>query len=53
MPFKRFEDMGFMHHSKNIGIIQLDRDIIKNLTDDDVKKLIASADKALEKYYVF
>ncbi len=51
MPFKRFEDMGFIHHSKNIGIIQLDRDIIKNLTDDDVKKLIAGADKALEKYF--
>jgi hypothetical protein len=51
MPFKRFEDMGFMHHSKNIGIIQLDRDIIKNLTDDDVKKLIAGADKALNKYF--
>ena len=51
MPFKRFEDMGFMHHSKNIGIIKLDRDIIKNLTDDDVKKLIASADKALSRYF--
>ena len=51
MPFKRFEDMGFMHHSKNIGIIQLDRDIIKNLTDNDIKKLITSADKALNKYF--
>ena len=43
--------MGFIHHSKNIGIIQLDRDIIKNLTDDDVKKLIAGADKALSRYF--
>ena len=51
MPFKRFEGMGFMHHSKNIGIIQLDRDIIKNLTDDDVKKLITGANKALKKYF--
>ena len=38
MPFKRFEDMGIMHHSKNIGIFQLDRYIIKNPTDNDIKK---------------
>lgn len=43
--------MGFMHHSKNIGIIQLDRDIIKNLTDNDVERLIDSSNKALEKYF--
>ncbi len=36
--------MGFMHHSMTIGIIQLDRDIIKNLKANDVKKLITSAD---------
>ncbi len=40
-----------MHHSKNIGIVQLDRDIIKNLTDNDIKKLIDSSDKALKRYF--
>ncbi len=51
MPFKRFEDMGFMHHAKNIGIIQLDRDIVKKLDDDDIRRMIVSADKALNKYF--
>lgn len=51
MPFKRFEDMGFMHHAKNIGIIQLDRDIVKNMGNDDIERLINSADRALKKYF--
>lgn len=51
MPFKRFEDMGFMHHAKNIGIIQLDRDIVKNIHEDDIKRLLASSDRALKKYF--
>lgn len=35
MPFKRFEDMNFMHHTKHIGTIEIDRTIMKQLTEDD------------------
>ncbi len=38
----------------NIVNIEVNRDevIIKNLTDNDIKKLIDSADRALKKYYL-
>jgi len=51
MPFKRFEDMGFMHHSKSIGLIQLDKQIVKNMTEDDKERLIKSSDAALKRYF--
>lgn len=51
MPFKRYEDMGFIQHSKYLGIIQLNRQIVKNLSEKDKKDLIAYCDKALERYF--
>ena len=51
MPFKRYEDMGFIQHSKYLGIIQLDRQIVKNLSEKDKKDLIDYCDKALERYF--
>ena len=29
MPFKRFEDMNFIHHARHLGIIQLERAIVR------------------------
>ena len=51
MPFKRFEDMGFIHHSKCLGIIQLDHQIMKYFTDNDVELLRKYSDKALSQYF--
>lgn len=51
MPFKRFEDMDFMHHSKHLGIIQLDKAIAKSLTDEDIESLMQYSEEALKKYY--
>ena len=51
MPFKRFEDMGFMHHAKYLGTIQIDRQIFKKLTQDDIKKLNSFSDAALGRYF--
>lgn len=51
MPFKRFEDMGFIHHSKCLGIIQLDHQIMKYFTDNDVEQLRKYSDKALSQYF--
>lgn len=51
MPFKRFESMGFMHHSKYIGIIRLDRHIKDNLTDNDICRLQEYCENAVERYF--
>lgn len=51
MPFKRFEDMNFMHHSKYMGVIQLDKQIVKQLTDDNIRELRQYCDIALERYF--
>jgi len=51
MPFKRFEDMGFMHHSKALGNIRLDRSIMHRLTDEDIQTLNTDCEKALQRYF--
>ena len=51
MPFKRFEDMGFMGHSKYLGTIQLDRHIMHRLTEEDVERLKEYSEQALMRYY--
>ena len=51
MPFKRFEDMGFMHHAKYLGTIQIDRQIFKKLTPDDIRRLNSFSDAALSRYF--
>ena len=51
MPFKRFEDMGFMSHSKYLGMIQLDRHIMHRLTEEDVERLKEYSEQALMRYY--
>ena len=51
MPFKRFEDMGFMHHSKYLGTIKLDRQIMKTLTEEDLADLRTYCNEALKRYF--
>ena len=51
MPFKRFEDMNFMHHAKHLGTIQIDRHIMKQVTEEDVKYLRECCHKSLKKYF--
>lgn len=51
MPFKRFEDMDFMHHSKYLGVIHLDHQIVKHLTDADKHNLRQFCDEALKRYF--
>jgi len=50
-PFKRFEDMSFMHHSKYVGTIQLDSCIAKNLTVDEINLIEKICTKKIEEYY--
>lgn len=51
MPFKRFEDMNFMHHSKYVGTIQINPVIVKRWTQDEIQSLRTYCDAALEKYF--
>ena len=50
-PFKRFEDMDMFHHTKTLGIIEVDPIVWKKLTDAEKKWIEAICDERLEKYY--
>ena len=51
MPFKRFEDMGFLYHSKFLGTIKIDRSIMHRLTEEDKEELKRNSQKALRRYF--
>lgn len=42
-PFKRFEDMQMLHHTKTLGVIQVDESVWKKLTREENRKLNGSA----------
>ena len=50
-PFKRFEDMQMLRHTKTLGIIEVEPTVWKNLTDDEIKKILDICDNKLESYY--
>lgn len=50
-PFKRFEDMNFLNHTKNLGIIEVDRTIWTKLTKEDKININRICEEKLEKYY--
>ena len=51
MPFKVYEEMGVMSHSKYIGVIQLEKQIAKRLNPEDITEIIASCKQGIAKYY--
>lgn len=50
-PFRRFEEMSMMKHSKTLGIIELDRHIYNKLTADDIENILKICDEKLDAYY--
>lgn len=50
-PFKRFENMSMMHHTKALGVIQIDPIVWKQLTDHDKKWIESVCNKKLDFYY--
>ena len=50
-PFKRFEDMQMLHHTKTLGVIQVDESIWKKLTREEKQKIERICDEKLEEYY--
>lgn len=51
MPFKRFEDMGFIHHAKHLGVIQLEKAIFSRLGAQDIENIRARCTSALAAYF--
>ncbi|MCR5022213.1 DEAD/DEAH box helicase [Ruminococcus sp.] len=50
-PFKRFEDMQMLRHTKTLGIIEVEPTVWKNLTDDEIRRILDICDEKLERYY--
>lgn len=50
-PFRVYEEMGVMRHSKYIGVLQLDKAIAKKLTEEDIEEIRLSCRTGLAKYY--
>lgn len=50
-PFKRFENMSMMHHTKTLGDIQIDSIVWKKLTDHDKKWIESVCNEKLDFYY--
>lgn len=50
-PFKRFEDMQMLRHTKTLGIVQVDESIWKKLTQAEKQEIEQVCDKKLEAYY--
>lgn len=51
MPFKRFEDMNFMHHARHLGIIQMEKAIFRRLESTDIKSIRACCRATLRQYF--
>ena len=50
-PFKRFEDMQMLKHTKTLGIIQVDESVWKKLTDSEKIEIEKICDEKLAEYY--
>ena len=51
-PFKRFEDMNMMCHTKTLGIIEVDGTVWKKLREDEKKRVEEICDEKLASYYL-
>lgn len=49
-PFKRFEDMQMLRHTKTLGIVQIDESVWKRLTKAELVEIERSCDEKLESY---
>ena len=50
-PFKRFEDMQMLHHTKTLGIVQVDESVWKKLGKEEKAEIEKICDEKLEQYY--
>lgn len=50
-PFKRFEDMQMLRHTKTLGIIEVEPTVWKNLSALEKEEISTICDKKLDEYY--
>lgn len=50
-PFKRFEDMQMMRHTKTLGIVEVDNSVWKRLTEEEKSEIRRICEEKLEGYY--
>ena len=50
-PFKRFEDMQMMRHTKTLGIVEVDSSVWKQLTVEEKEEIRAVCVDKLKGYY--
>ena len=50
-PFKRFEDMQMLRHTKTLGIVQVDDAVWKKLTKEEKAEMERICDEKLAGYF--
>lgn len=50
-PFKRFEDMQMLRHTKTLGIVQVDETVWKRLSNEEKMEIERICDEKLAEYY--
>ena len=50
-PFKRFEDMQMLRHTKTLGVVQVDESVWKRLTGEEKIEIGRICDEKLKAYY--
>ncbi len=50
-PFKRFEDMQMLRHTKTLGIVQVDESVWKHISEVEKLEINEICDKELASYY--
>ena len=50
-PFKRFEDLQMMRHTKTLGIVEVDRAVWKKLTESEKEEIRMICQEKLATYY--
>lgn len=50
-PFKRFEDMQMLKHTKTLGIVRVDEAVWKHLTAEEKAQIETICNEKLENYY--
>ena len=50
-PFKRFEDMQMLRHTKTLGIVQVDEAVWKHLSKEEKVEMERICDTNLQQYY--
>jgi len=51
-PFKRFEDMQMLRHTKTLGIVQVDEAVWKHLSNTEKEDILRICSEKLESYYL-